>query len=172
MRPIDLLAFKVDDHHKLFIRTFHTEEKNYKLQKHFEAYSWGHSDDYLLGYTQLNNERKFPKKISFPHHNHHHNNNNDGSIQTSIKDIKVANTFSMALSEDGSVYSWGLGMNGHLGLGDEMARIEPETVIFDLREEDKRIKKLRKKHRNMEEVEELLTLHSFVMSASKAVGHS
>lgn len=51
MRPIDLLAFKIDDHHKQFIRTFHNEEKNYKLAKRFDAYSWGHSDDYQLGYT-------------------------------------------------------------------------------------------------------------------------
>ena len=46
MRAIDLLSFNIDEHHKLFIRTFHNEEKNYKLVKRFEAYSWGHSDDY------------------------------------------------------------------------------------------------------------------------------
>jgi len=65
MRPIDLLAFKIDDFHKSFIRTFHNEEKNYKLSKHFDAYSWGYSDDYQLGYPQLNNFRKLPKKITF-----------------------------------------------------------------------------------------------------------
>jgi hypothetical protein len=31
----------------------------------------------------------------------------------------------------------------------------------------KKLKKLKKKHRNMEEVEELLTMHSFVKTASK-----
>lgn len=66
MRPIDLLAFKIDDHHKQFIRTFHNEEKNYKLAKRFDVYSWGHSDDFQLGYTQLNNQRRYPKKINFP----------------------------------------------------------------------------------------------------------
>lgn len=65
MRPIDLLAFKIDDYHKSFIRTFHNEEKNYKLAKRFEAYSWGYSDEFQLGYAQLNNMRKHPKKINF-----------------------------------------------------------------------------------------------------------
>jgi len=46
MRPIDLLAFMIDDYHKTFIRTFHNEEKNYKLSKRFEAYSWGYSDEF------------------------------------------------------------------------------------------------------------------------------
>lgn len=65
MRPVDLLAFRIDDYHKSFIRTYHNEEKNYKLLKHFDAYSWGYSDDYQLGYPQLNNFRKLPKKINF-----------------------------------------------------------------------------------------------------------
>ncbi len=42
---------------------------------------------------------------------------------TSIKDIKIANSYSLALSENGEVYSWGLGINGHLGHGDENSRI-------------------------------------------------
>lgn len=46
MRPIDLMAIMIDDSHKEFIRVFHNEQKNYKLRKHFDAYSWGHSDDY------------------------------------------------------------------------------------------------------------------------------
>lgn len=66
MRPIDLMAFKIDDQHKNFIKSVHNEEKNYKLAKRFDAYSWGHSDDFQLGYTQLNNERRYPKKINFP----------------------------------------------------------------------------------------------------------
>lgn len=41
-----------------------------------------------------------------------------------MKDIKVANSYSLSLSEeDGHLYSWGLGNNGHLGLGDEISRI-------------------------------------------------
>jgi len=51
MRPIDLMAFKIDDQHKNFIKSVHNEEKNYKLAKRFDAYSWGHSDDFQLGYT-------------------------------------------------------------------------------------------------------------------------
>jgi len=51
IRPIDLMAFKIDDQHKNFIKSVHNEEKNYKLAKRFDAYSWGHSDDFQLGYT-------------------------------------------------------------------------------------------------------------------------
>lgn len=39
--------------------------------------------------------------------------------------------------------------------------------MIDLCEEDKKIRKLKRKHRDMEEVEELMTLHSFVKSATK-----
>lgn len=40
--------------------------------------------------------------------------------------------------------------------------------MIDLKEEDKKIRKLKRKHRDMEEVEELMTLHSFVKNASKS----
>jgi len=85
----------------------------------------------------------------------------------SIKDIKVANSFSLALSEEGRLYSWGVGMNGHLGSGDTSTRIIPNEVAIDFKEEVKKLKGLKKKHRSMEEVEELLTLRSFVNHASK-----
>lgn len=81
----------------------------------------------------------------------------------------MANTFTLALSEDGRLYSWGLGLNGHLGLGDENSRISPELINIDLKEEEKRVKNLKKKHKNSDEVEELLTMHSFVKSASKVI---
>ena len=46
MRPVDLLAFRVDDDHKQFLKEFHKNEKNYKIKKQYEAYSWGRSDDF------------------------------------------------------------------------------------------------------------------------------
>jgi alpha-tubulin suppressor-like RCC1 family protein len=42
----------------------------------------------------------------------------DKSDLTSIRDIKIAETYSLALTEDGDVFSWGSGLNGHLGHGD------------------------------------------------------
>ena len=57
MRAIDLLAFKVDDDHKQFIKESPLFEKNYKIKKVFEAYSWGRSDDFLLGYPTLKEEQ-------------------------------------------------------------------------------------------------------------------
>jgi alpha-tubulin suppressor-like RCC1 family protein len=50
----------------------------------------------------------------------------------------------LALSEEGNLYSWGSGINGHLGLGDETSRIQPEQVLFNFKDEFKRIKKLKK----------------------------
>ena len=76
------------------------------------------------------------------------------------------------MSEDGRLYSWGLGLNGHLGLGDEMSRISPEQIDIDLKEEEKRIKNLKKKHKNSDEIEELLIMQNFVKSASKVIANS
>ena len=50
MRPLDQLAFKIDDDHKNFIKEYHGEEKNFKICKQYELYSWGRADGYNLGY--------------------------------------------------------------------------------------------------------------------------
>ena len=50
MRPLDLLALKIDEDHKNFIKEFHGEEKNFKIAKQYEVYTWGRSDNYNLGY--------------------------------------------------------------------------------------------------------------------------
>jgi len=56
MRPVDLLAFKVDDDHKQFLKEFHKGEKNYKVKKLFELYSWGQASNFLLGYPVMNKD--------------------------------------------------------------------------------------------------------------------
>ena len=33
MRPIDLLAFRIDDDHKMFIKEYHGEQKNFKIAR-------------------------------------------------------------------------------------------------------------------------------------------
>lgn len=43
----------------------------------------------------------------------------------------------------------------------------PNEVIFNFKEEEKNIKKLKKKHRDLSEVEDLMHFHSFVKSNSK-----
>ena len=65
MRPFDLLVFQIDDYHKAFIKECRQDQKNFKIPKVFEAYSWGYSNDFQLGYSSLNNERKIPRKIHF-----------------------------------------------------------------------------------------------------------
>ena len=67
------------------------------------------------------------------------------------------------------MYTWGVDLHGHLGSGSEQStKIIPTKVNLDFKKEEKQLQKLKKTHRNMEEVEELLTLHSFVKNASKA----
>ena len=48
MKPLDLLSFRIDDDHKDFIKEFHGD--NFKIQKQYEVYTWGRSDNYVLGY--------------------------------------------------------------------------------------------------------------------------
>ena len=60
----------------------------------------------------------------------------------SIKDIKVSDSFSLCLSEDGNVYSWGKGLNGHLGHNNSETQINPKKIKFDFKEENKKIKQI------------------------------
>ena len=136
MRPIDLLAFRVDDEHKAFLKMVHQTEKNYKIKKQYEAYSWGRSDDFQLGYPHLREEQNRPKKINFSLERAFDN--------VSIKDIVSADSFSLALSEDGKVYSWGRGSMGRLGHGDEKSLQTPHEINFDFRKDEKMIKDSRR----------------------------
>jgi hypothetical protein len=61
MRPLDLLAQRIDEDHKNFIKEFHGEEKNFKISKQYELYSWGKSEH--LGYSCQ--EQKKPAKVYF-----------------------------------------------------------------------------------------------------------
>ena len=107
MRPTDLLAFKIDDDQKNFIKEYHGEQKNFKISKQYEVYTWGRSEGFNLGYAQLNEERILPKKVRFPGKNRHlleRESCRPESLfndQESIKDIKISETFSLALNEDG-----------------------------------------------------------------------
>ena len=89
MRPMDLLAFRIDDDQKNFIKEFHCEEKNFKVAKTFELYTWGRSNNFNLGYAQVADEKLKPKKVEFPLKN------------ISLKQIKLGNTYSLAISEEG-----------------------------------------------------------------------
>lgn len=48
-----------------------------------------------------------------------------------VKSIACGNSFSLALTDKGSVYSWGIGLNGSLGLGDTiLSTAEPMKIQF------------------------------------------
>jgi alpha-tubulin suppressor-like RCC1 family protein len=65
--------------------------------------------------------------------------------QVSIKDIKIGSSFSLGLSEDGKVYSWGIDRHGHLGSSEDSkaTRIHPTQINFNLLNEEKKVKKLK-----------------------------
>lgn len=90
MRPLDLLALKIDEDHKSFIKEYHGEQKNFKIEKQYEVYSWGRSENFNLGYAKITEEIKRPKKVIF-----------SSEDLESIRDIKTSESFTVALSEDG-----------------------------------------------------------------------
>lgn len=160
MRPIDLLAFRVDDDHKSFLKMSHEHEKNYKIKKQYQAFSWGRNDDFQLGFMTLAEDKKCPKRIFFDaeaaENSSHSQANRFDTV--SIRDIACTNTFALALSEDGKVYSWGRGVFGRLGNGDEQSQTLPTEVKFDFRDEHKKINRVKKDvvGESLEDVEELL----------------
>jgi alpha-tubulin suppressor-like RCC1 family protein len=142
MRAIDLLAFKVDDAHKSFIKESPGFENNYKIKKVFQVYSWGRSDDFQLGYPLMKEEQREPKQVLF------YSNYDQGELITSIsiKDVKCTDSYTVALTEQGELYTWGRGTNGHLGNSSEKSEIVPFAVRFDFREEERKIKQSRNSH--------------------------
>lgn len=154
MRPLDLLALRIDEDQKNFIKEFHGDEKNFKIAKQFEVYTWGRSSNFNLGYIQINDLKYRPKMVNF-------------GDDVSIKDVVLADTFSLALSEEGQVFSWGQGHNGHLGHSSSEAVVEPKLVKFDFKDEDKKIKRLREKNQGVEGMEELIQFHQFMSKSNK-----
>ena len=159
MRPIDLLAFRVDDDHKSFLKMSHEHEKNYKIKKQYQAFSWGRNDDFQLGFPTLAEDKRCPKRILFastPEDEDAPQANRFDNV--SIRDIACTNTFALALSEDGKVYSWGRGVFGRLGNGSEQSQTIPTEVRFDFRDEHKKISRVRKNAvgETIENVEELM----------------
>lgn len=64
-------------------------------------------------------------------------------LDNSIRDVHCAESYTVALSEKGEVFTWGRGSMGHLGNGSETSEVTPFRVQFDFKEELKKIKKTR-----------------------------
>ena len=134
MRPIDLIAIRVDDDHKQFLKERHSSEKNYKTKQIFEAYSWGRSENLQLGYPTLKESQKNPKLISFL-------DSEERQMEMSVRDIVCSDEFTLAMTETGDVYSWGLGNLGRLGNSSENSEMSPNMIKFDFKDEVKKIKR-------------------------------
>jgi alpha-tubulin suppressor-like RCC1 family protein len=75
------------------------------LDEEGSVYSWGYGKDGALGHENFENISS-PKKIDFFVKNN-----------IKIKSIECGDYFTLALAEDGSVYTWGHNNYGQLGLG-------------------------------------------------------
>lgn len=58
----------------------------------------------------------------------------------SIKDVRIQESFTLALSEAGKVFTWGSGLNGRLGHNNIQIQNCPKEVKFDFKDENKKIK--------------------------------
>jgi len=54
-----------------------------------------------------------------------------------VTSVACGNSFSLALTESGDVYSWGIGKSGSLGLGEILTvELNPQKLVFNTRNED------------------------------------
>ena len=124
----------------------------------------------------LTEEKSKPKRINFDFQSKG-SNANEGKLTSvvfdaaSIRDIVCSQTFSLALSEDGEVYSWGRGSQGHLGSGSDVSRVYPEKVKFkQFKDEQKKINKAKSEvsvaDAQLDQVEDLLFRKKFLKHAS------
>ena len=91
-----------------------------------KVFSWGSSQGGQLGLPLeiLEKQPKFKNNyyvstpVNVPIYNKNNKTKNDGEInEINIIKISCGEAHSIALSNDGKVYSWGFGSNGQLGLG-------------------------------------------------------
>jgi alpha-tubulin suppressor-like RCC1 family protein len=61
----------------------------------------------------------------------------------SIKEVHCADSYTLALSEMGEVFTWGRGNLGHLGNGSERSEVLPYHVQFNFKEEERKIQQTR-----------------------------
>ena len=106
-------------------------------------YSWGRSDDFQLGYPLVKEEQTEPKQVQF-----YANYDQGGELipGVSIKDAKCTDSYTVALTEQGELFTWGRGTNGHLGNSSEKSEIVPFAVRFNFKEEERKIRQSRNSH--------------------------
>lgn len=75
-----------------------------------------------------------------------------------MKDIVFSEKVALAVTSSGSVFSWGNGQNGKLGKKNASAVVDPLRVEISLKEEQKRVKEVKRRHQSIEEIEELMVL--------------
>uniref|UniRef100_F6VRU3 HECT and RLD domain-containing E3 ubiquitin protein ligase family member 6 n=1 Tax=Xenopus tropicalis TaxID=8364 RepID=F6VRU3_XENTR len=83
-------------------------------------YSWGDGSEGQLGTGNLSSRNFTPKKIT-------------GLFNTKIIQISCGNFHSLALSEDGRVFSWGQNKCGQLGLGSQIINQATPQLVKSLK---------------------------------------
>lgn len=159
MRPLYLLALKIDESHKQYIKDYHGSEKNFKICKQYEVYSWSKPE------SGLRDSRVPPELLAFSKENEA--KEMQVAEMESIKDIRTSDSFTAALNEEGQVYTWGSGINGRLGHNNFQVQAQPKLVKFDFKGEDKKIKQQKNKQQNLGGLEDLITFHRFVRNSNQ-----
>jgi len=78
------------------------------------VYSWGASEHGQCGHG-VQTHQLVPRLVAGLHH------------ETMVK-VACGGAHTLALSQQGAVYSWGRGSNGRLGHGDETSRLVPTLI--------------------------------------------
>jgi alpha-tubulin suppressor-like RCC1 family protein len=90
-----------------------------------KVWSWGTGDSGQLGLTKPPDDPNRPKFIPMRFHVHAPQ---EIAELRSVRQITAGSTFSLALCDDGKVYSWGKNEIGQLGHGDKSEREKPTEV--------------------------------------------
>lgn len=94
------------------------------------VWSWGQNQYGQLGLGNTNSYNE-PQKISIIKNTITNADGSKTEVEEVIKDIAVGNYQTLALSETGKVYSWGLGSSGQLGIGNRNNKYTP-VVVTDI----------------------------------------
>lgn len=100
------------------------------LTERGEVYSWGIGQNGSLGLGDTVLESAKPKKVEFmyPRMTVFMDNRPSMINRVNIIAVECGQSHCLALTDTGSIFSWGCGLNGRLGHGDEIGSSFPEQI--------------------------------------------
>lgn len=77
------------------------------------VYTWGKNDNYQLGYDTKKQSRNKPVSLS---------------LNLMVLSVSCGSDFTMVVTREGKVYSWGIGSSGQLGHGNKRGYVTPKLI--------------------------------------------